>query len=337
MTTDFPNESHDELTAGAAPSTPGPMRRFALPAVVVAGAMTAGSFLAPLGLASAQEDDSDTDAAESDETGDDADNDSEPEAGDSESDSRSDDDGKSHRHYRGNRGLSGLRALGDTVTETLGVTADDLKQAMQDGKSLADVADEQGVAVDDLTAALTAAANEQLDAAVADGKIDDERAAQMSEALSERIDNLVNATADDMREGLRQGFRKAHRAAHQSMDRRSERAEQMAEFLGLTSDELRESLADGSTLAELALAQGVSEDDLVAFIVDGIEERVDAAVADGKIDADKAAEKLADVEEKVADMINAEPGERRGNRGHHKNGSDRSGDKAAETESQEGA
>ncbi len=305
MMTDFPNKNDRSEDA------PGRLRRLGLPVLAVAGAVTAASFFAPVGLASAQDEDSDTTSEE----------DSETESTDSDSDSASDSDSEGRRLHRhsGARALSGMRGLGDAVTNTLGVTGDELRQAMQDGKSLADVAEEQGVAVSDLTAAITEATEARLDEAVAEGKIDEERADNMSAQLSERVDQMMTATVDDL--GKR--HKSAHRAAHRGADR-GEHTEELAEFFGLSVDELQESRTEGQTLAELAEAQGIAEDDLVAFILNGLQERVDEAVAEGRVDADEAAERMADAESRIAEKVNAEPGDkstrsRRSGKGRHGN------------------
>ncbi len=314
-----PNEQPEE--------SPSRLRRFGLPVLAVAGAVTAGSFFAPVGLASAQ--DSDADATVDDTDSNDTDSD-DTDTGDGKSEK--DSGRRGHRH--GARG-GALAGVSDAVTDTLGVTTDELRQAAQDGKSLADVADEQGVAVSDLTDALTAEAQARLDEAVAEGKIDEERAGEISDQLAERVDQMVNATADDVRDRMSS----AHRAMHKRAANRSENVEQLADFLGLSVDELRQGRADGQTLAEMAEAQGISEDDLVQFLVDGIQERVDEAVAEGRIDADKAAERLADMQSRIEEKVNAEPGENSGfgrgsgksrfGRDHHSN---RHGDQAGDTE-----
>jgi len=78
------------------------------------------------------------------------------------------------------------------VAEVLGISEDDLREAMRDGNSIADVAEEQDVDVDTVIAALVKAATEKLDAAVAEGDLDADRAAELKENLEERITNLVN-------------------------------------------------------------------------------------------------------------------------------------------------
>ena len=78
----------------------------------------------------------------------------------------------------------------------------------------------------------------------------------------------------------------------------------MTDLLGIDADTLRAELQAGSTLAEVATAQGVTVDVLVDAIVDQMQERVDAAVEAGKITADEAAEKLAEAAERITAKVN---------------------------------
>lgn len=80
----------------------------------------------------------------------------------------------------------------DTLTETLGVTAEDLSAAFAEGQSIADVAEAQSVDVQTVVDALVAAASEHIDAAVADGTLTEAEAAERLTTATERISELVN-------------------------------------------------------------------------------------------------------------------------------------------------
>ena len=89
-----------------------------------------------------------------------------------------------------------------------------------------------------------------------------------------------------------------------------------ATALGLTAEELRIALEpDGTTLAQVAEDEGVAVDDLVAALVQAQEERIAAAVEDGRLTQDEADERLADVEERVTERVNSEAPERGEGRG----------------------
>ena len=79
-----------------------------------------------------------------------------------------------------------------------------------------------------------------------------------------------------------------------------------ADYLGLTRSELRDALADGRTLAEIARAEGKPVDGLVQELVDAAEERIDDAVADGRLSEERAAELKGDLEDRIEDRVDEE-------------------------------
>jgi polyhydroxyalkanoate synthesis regulator phasin len=88
----------------------------------------------------------------------------------------------------------------DTAATALGVSTEDLRTALADGKSIADVAAEQGVDVQTVIDALVAQASAHLDEAVADGRLTEEEAATRKTEVTEKITEVVNQAG-----GLRPG------------------------------------------------------------------------------------------------------------------------------------
>jgi uncharacterized protein YidB (DUF937 family) len=80
----------------------------------------------------------------------------------------------------------------------------------------------------------------------------------------------------------------------------------VAESLGISEDELRAALADGQTIAEIAEEQGVDVQDVIDDIVAAQRERVDEAVAEGRLTQEEADELLAGAEERVTAFVNGE-------------------------------
>lgn len=80
-----------------------------------------------------------------------------------------------------------------------------------------------------------------------------------------------------------------------------------ATTIGLTADELRTALEGGSTLAEVAVANGSTAEAVIAAIVADRTERIDAAVTAGTITQAQADERLADLEARVTTMVNEGP------------------------------
>jgi len=80
------------------------------------------------------------------------------------------------------------------VIDTLGVSKDDLKAALKGGQSISQYATSLGKSPQTLTDALTKAANDRIDQALANGKIDQTRADTMKSKVSARVDHFLNRT-----------------------------------------------------------------------------------------------------------------------------------------------
>lgn len=80
----------------------------------------------------------------------------------------------------------------------------------------------------------------------------------------------------------------------------------VAGFLGMEAADFREAIDEHDTLADLATANGSSGDELVAFLVGQVEERLAAAVEDGRIEQEDADVELGEIEERIAEMVNGE-------------------------------
>jgi hypothetical protein len=145
-----------------------------------------------------------------------------------------------------------------------------------------------GVEVDRLREAMKQARLDGVEDAVASGRINDAQAAK----ARERIENGDG------------GRLKERRAKH---DRRAKiRAgiiDQSAAAIGITPDELKDALRGGSSIADVAAAHDVALDDVKAAILDAAREKLDAAVANGRIDQARADEMLDQLESRLDDLL----------------------------------
>jgi hypothetical protein len=82
--------------------------------------------------------------------------------------------------------------------------------------------------------------------------------------------------------------------------------EAAAEAIGIEVEDLRTALADGQTIAEVAEANGVAVEDVIAAMVAEAQEHLAEAVADGRIEQDRADEIGADLEARITDLVNGE-------------------------------
>jgi hypothetical protein len=93
------------------------------------------------------------------------------------------------RHHHGNGFEHGV-ALG-VAAQAIGITPQQLRTELP-GKTLAQVAQAHGKNPADVATALKNAANERIDAEVAEGKLTPEQAAQRKQMVDQRIDQAMN-------------------------------------------------------------------------------------------------------------------------------------------------
>lgn len=124
--------------------------------------------------------------------------------------------------------------------------------------------------------------------------VDDETiTADQADAVAEHLAEQV---------GDRHGRGHRHRAAHA--------ANIVAETIGIDIETLRAELEAGSSVADIAAANGVDVDDVVDALLAPIAERLDRAVENDRLSEDDAAERLEDAEERITARVNGEQPER---------------------------
>ncbi|MEZ5377131.1 MAG: hypothetical protein R2733_11540 [Acidimicrobiales bacterium] len=267
------------MSTSSSPSTPISRsgRRMAFAGSLLAGGIAIGAVFSPIGMAGAQDDSTPTSTVEA-------------------TSERPPRPGGDHARR------PGLAGGPEFLAELLDMTPAELREARDAGQTLAETAAAQGVSEAELVAALVDEATSRLDAAVAEGRLDADRAADMSDGLEERIAEMVQRTPEE-RPTPGEGRRLD---AHPRMEQRLLGAPVFDE-LGLDPDALHDAIDGGSTLAEAAAAQGVGADELAAALTAAAEERLADAVADGKIDAEKAAEIQARIAERVQAHLDGPP------------------------------
>ncbi|MBE2316663.1 hypothetical protein DVA67_011800 [Solirubrobacter sp. CPCC 204708] len=89
------------------------------------------------------------------------------------------------------------------AAEYLGLSEEELRTQLRDGKSLADIAKAENKSVEGLKAAIKAEFTERLDQAVKDGRLTQAERDEFASKLDERIDDIVNLTPPDRPAGLK--------------------------------------------------------------------------------------------------------------------------------------
>jgi hypothetical protein len=163
-----------------------------------------------------------------------------------------------------------------------------------------------GISTEKLQDATKAAAIDQIDAALADGKITKEQA----DAAKERIQSgdapllFFEPRFRDGGPGL-----PFDRGPGFGFHHFGELGEAAANYLGLTEAQLHEQLRAGKSLAQIAKDKGKSADGLKKALHDAVKEDLDAAVKAGRITQAQADEALDRFDERADDLINRTPRE----------------------------
>jgi len=85
------------------------------------------------------------------------------------------------------------RLTTEAAATVLGMEPEELLDQLKDGKTPAEVAEAQGMTVDEFKTALLAQVQQELDALVAEEKLTEEQAETMYGGIEENIDRIVNA------------------------------------------------------------------------------------------------------------------------------------------------
>lgn len=131
----------------------------------------------------------------------------------------------------------------------------------------------------------------------------------LSEILSDLVDEnvITQEQADRVEEAIRErGGAHFRRRGHGLRGPAGFAAKPgIADILGLTPEELRDALSEGTTLGEIADETG-SRQELIDALVEARNQRIDAALEAGRITEDEAAELREQTTEHVEDLLNGE-------------------------------
>ncbi|MEO6628735.1 MAG: hypothetical protein ABIP03_09225, partial [Aquihabitans sp.] len=164
------------------------------------------------------------------------------------------------------------------AAKALGMSTTDLGTQLKAGKTIAEVAQSKGVDKQVVVDALVAASEKRLDTWKA--------------SLPDRMAKLVDGTLLDGPDGPGRpgGERPGLDAA--------------AKVLGLSTDDLKTKLKAGTSLADVAAAQGVDKQKVIDALVAEATAKTAAAVTDGKITQAEADERIANLPARITKMVN---------------------------------
>jgi ribosomal protein S20 len=180
----------------------------------------------------------------------------------------------------------------DAAAKALNLSVDDLRSKLEGNKTIAQVAQEQGVDVQTVIDAMVADATAHIDQAVQDGKLTADQANERKSNLQDRITKLVN-------EGKPKGDH-------------GPKLDAAAKALNVSVDDLRSKLKDGKTLAQVAKDQGVDVQKVIDAMVADATAHIDQAVKDGKLTADQATQRKSGLKDRITKLVNDGPPKDRG-------------------------
>jgi hypothetical protein len=183
----------------------------------------------------------------------------------------------------------------------LGLSESALRDQLNDGKSLADMAKAQGKDLNGLKDAILAAAKSDLDKAVSDKKLTQSQADDVYSRLKDRIDDLVNGQ-------LRMHFRGPGGPGGPGFFFGDNLAA-AAKYLGLSESALRDRLQDGKSLADVAKAQSKDVDGLEQAILAAQKADLDKAVSDKKLTQSQADDIYSRLKDRIDDVVNGKLGD----------------------------
>src|SRR5262245_1283966 len=187
--------------------------------------------------------------------------------------------------------------LGDlvkTAADYLGLSVDQLRNEVDGGASLAEIATEHGKSVDGLEQAVIDAAKADLDKSVAAGDITAAEEQQMLSKLRLLIDDVVNR-----KDGVPGALPKPPLG---------DPIAAAADYLGLSVDQLAQELQGGKSLADVANAHGKSVDGLEQAVIDAARSGPDKSVAAGDITAAEEQQVLGQLRSQIDDFVNGTGG-----------------------------
>ena len=165
------------------------------------------------------------------------------------------------------------------------------------------LAENLGISQEELEGAIDQTQLELVDDAVASGDLTQEQAA----SLRERIESGEGGPFPGaLRHGFKKGFGFGYRHGFGdgfSKARLGGASNALLDFLGITADELRAARAEEQSLAQIAEANGVSRDALIAFLVEQTKDQLAAKVEEGKLDQARADRLLERFQGQVDNLV----------------------------------
>jgi polyhydroxyalkanoate synthesis regulator phasin len=190
---------------------------------------------------------------------------------------------------RRNKVIVGAVAVVATAGTGAAVASSNDSSRSAESKAIIDDAAKQlGIPSSKLSDALKKALSDRVDAAVAAGRI--------TKAEGDALKQRIQSEDFPLIGGLHRGF------GHFGFFGRFEAA---ASYIGITQAQLRTELQNGKSLAQVAQDHGKTADGLISALVADAKQKLDNAVAAGRLTKAQADEMLSDLKDRITNLVNA--------------------------------
>lgn len=224
------------------------------------------------------------------------------------------DKGAAKKSHSGKRGgfESGSEHIQEQLAAVLSLSSAELEAEQEAGKTIAAIAEENGVDIQTVIDALVSDQKVKLDEKLAAGSITQDQYDSKFARAVEHATQHVNGLLPQRGEGS-----KHHGYFGGSM-------EAIAEALGLTEDELKLEIEAGKTIADIAADKGVAVQALIDLQIKNKQAKLAEQLAAGTITQEQYDTRLADVSDQATKFVNGEftaPDKGDDKRGHEGKGS----------------
>lgn len=178
------------------------------------------------------------------------------------------------------------------IATAIGISTTQLQTELQGGKTIAQVAQTHGVAVDKVVSAMVAAETKEIDQRVTAGQETQAQATQEKANLQQRVTDEVNGT----------GHGPGGPGRHGGMQ--AEDQQLVAAAIGITTAQLQTELQSGKTIAQVAQAHGVSVDAVISKWVASENQEIDQRLAAGQVTQAQADQMKTATQQRVTDEVN---------------------------------
>ncbi|WP_442603839.1 hypothetical protein [Paenibacillus sp. KN14-4R] len=152
----------------------------------------------------------------------------------------------------------------DDAAQALGMQQDAVREQLQAGKSLSDIAIEKGISAEKLKSSILDKQSSRIDASVKSGSLSADKAKEFKSKMSARIDKMIQ------HKGM---WHNHHHAA-----RLFPSTEKLSKKLGITQDDIRQKMKNGQSLAEIAQERGMNKTQLIQFIQEDLTPEIEKMI-----------------------------------------------------------